>query len=228
MGNRTSENPKVNSKNWRSIIAVSAALLLVAICVMVTGGGTETVYSVDDYEVSALDMRIAVSKDHTCEVEEFISVDIPEDLQMIEFAVPDGSFRIQELTLEGEKAKAVRRSSGKHVVIRDPQLLTAGHHRYRITYRLLEGPDSSKEKDTFSFDIIPAGWKQPVYKVHALMWFPYGFPLEDIRIYADESPGIKQTIKIEPQSRSYTLGLRGVPEDHSVRVEADLPDGYWE
>ena len=88
--------------------------------------------------------------------------------------------------------------------------------------------DKNDGKDVFRFDILPAGWKQPVYKLHALMWFPYGFPLEEIRPYADESRISRLTIKREPQSRSFTLGIRGIPEDYSVRVEADLPDGYWD
>lgn len=215
-------------KKRRTVLAVTAALILaVAFFIFITTG-LNTDITEAEYEVSGLDMRIAVSKDQTYEVEEFISVDISNAADKIEFAIPDGSFKLKDLTVENEKARAVKRSSGKYVVIRDPRLMTAGHHRYRITYRLTERKDTNEGRDVFSFNVLPEGWKQPVYKLHALMWFPYGFPLEDIQIYADESPDIKRTVKIEPQSRSFTLGLRGIPEDYSLRVGTDFPDGYWE
>lgn len=212
----------------RAVIAVAALLILIVLGLLITGEDVNTDYSESDYAVTGLDMRVAVSKDHTYEVEEFISVDIPESLQTMAFAIPGGDYRPEDLTVEGEKAKAVTKSSERYVVIRDPQLLTAGHHRYTITYNLAEPADGSADSDDFSFNIIPQGWKQPVYKVHVLMWFPYGFPLDGIRPYADEAPDVKVTVKREPQSRSFTIGVRGMPGEYDLRLEADLPDGYWE
>ena len=60
------------------------------------------------------------------------------------------------------------------------------------------------------------------------MWFPYGFPLDDIHCFSDGDPDVRLTVKIEKQSRSYTLGGRRIPADYDLRLEADLPDGYWE
>ena len=210
------------------IIAAFVILIFIAALVITVRAGADLDYAEGAYEVSGLDLRIAVSRDHTYEIEEFISVDIPETIPSMAFAIPGDTFRMEELTVEGETAKAVRRDSEKYAVIKDPKLLTAGHHIYMIRYKLTEGADRNSGRDVFNFDILPAGWKQPVYKLHALMWFPYGFPLEDIRPYVDESRVSRLTIKKEPQSRSYTLEIRGIPEDYSVRVEADLQDGYWD
>lgn len=218
----------MNHKKRRAAIAASAMLVLVAFVCIYNKAGTDTAYTEGAYDVTGLDMRVSVSKDHIYEVEEFISVDIPDDLPGIEFAVPGESFRVKDLTLEGKKTGAVRRAAGHYVAIKDPELLTAGHHRYRITYRLPERADRNKGKDVFSFPVLPEGWTQPVYKVHALMWFPYGFPLDEIRYCAEESQVSRITVKIEPQSRSYTIGARGVPGDYRLRLEADLPEGYWE
>ena len=211
-----------------SVIAVAAALVLAAVCMAFSAPRKSSDYSPADYEVTSLDMRVAVGKDHTYEVEEFISVDIPEDLQQIEFAVPAGSYKMKDLTVENVKTRVFRRDYGKCVVISDPDLLTAGHHRYKLRFRLLEKADQNQGKDVFSFDILPQGWKQPVYKVHALTWFPYGFPLDDIHCFSDGDPDVRLTVKIEKQSRSYTLGGRRIPADYDLRLEADLPDGYWE
>ena len=203
-----------------------AIIILVLTMIIRTLGNPD--YAEEDYEVTGLDMRIAVSRDHAYEAEEFISVDIPADLHRIAFAIPDGASVLEDLTVEGEKAEAVKKSSGKYVVIKDPELLTAGHHRYKIRFRLLEPADSTQGKDVFSFDVFPEGWKQPVKKLHTLMWFPYGFPIEDIRPVADDTPDVRLTVKREPQSRSFTVGAGEIPKDFSLRLEADLPDGYWE
>lgn len=234
MGNRD-HKAQVNSKKWRMAAAALAVLIIIAALAIMIGAGREPDYTEGEFEISSLDMCVAVSKDHTYEVEEFISVDIPEALPRIEFAIPGGSSELEALTLEDENVKAVRRPDGDYVAVKDPELLTAGHHRYRITYKLHEPADGNNGKDVFSFDVLPAGWTKPIYKLHALMWFPYGFPLDGIQPYAGDTklyngsiPGVKVTVKIEPQSRSYTLGVRGIPEDYSIRVEADLPDGYWE
>lgn len=218
---------QLNSKRL-AVIAASAVMILIVALAVITGPGPDTDNYDTEYEVTDLDMRIAVSRDHTCEVEEFISVDIPEDLRIIGFALPDGDYKLKDLTVEGKETKTVKRSQGRYAEIKDPQLLTAGHHRYRLTYRLTGPAGESLDKDVFNFEVLPAGWNKPVYKLHALMWFPYGFPLEDIRPYIEGSSDVKVTVKIEPQSRSYTIGARRIPEDHIIRLEADLPDGYWD
>ena len=214
------------SKSRRAVIAAVISLVLVMTSVMIIRKNKIPDYTGVEYEVSSLDMRIAAGKDRTYEVEEFISVDIPEALPAIAFAIPGDSLELKDLTVEDEETRPVKGVPGRYAVIRDPQLLTEGHHRYRITYRLRDRADT--DTDVFSFNVLPEGWEQPVYKLHALMWFPYGFPLDDIRVYADESRVSRLTIKKEPQSRSFTIGIRGIPEDYSVRLEADLPDGFYE
>ena len=210
------------------LTAVSMTLTLAAIIVMIIGAGAEPDYTGSEYEVTGLDMRVAVSKDRTLEVETFISVDIPEPVRAAEFALPGGSAAIKDLIVDGEKAKTVRKNNGNVVSIRDPEMLTGGHHRYRICYSLAEKADSYEDKDVFTFDVIPAGWKQPVNKLHALIWFPYGFPIDDIIPSSAGPADVILSVKREPQSRSYTIGGRRIPEDYSLRLEADLPAGYWE
>ena len=217
-----------NTGRRRGLTVFLMILILIVIIVMIIKAGAEPSYTGSEYEVTGLDMRVAVSKDRTLEVETYISVDIPESIRTAEFALPGGSSVIKDLTVNGERAKTVRRSDGKSVLIRDPELLTGGHHRYRICYSLSEKSDSRKDKDVFTFDVIPTGWNQPVKLLHALIWFPYGFPIDDISPYADGSADVILSVKREPQSRSYTIGGRRIPEDYCLRIETDLPDGYWE
>lgn len=218
-----------NPDGKKRLAAAAVSFLLLLIAVIAAGGGTDLITGKADteYTVSGLDMRIAVSNDHIMEAEVFISVDIPAALRRIEFAIPGASFRPEALTVEGEKAKTVRRKSGIYVAVKDPELLTAGHHRYRITYRLRGKTDNNSGGDVFRFDVVPAAWNIPAEKLHALLWFPYGFPVGDIRPYAEGSQDVKLRIKTEPQSRSYTIGAGRIPGSFTLRLEADLPEGYW-
>ena len=101
----------MKEKRKSLVIAASAILILIAVLLITAGADVIPDYAEGAYEVSGLDMRIAVSKNHTYEIEEYISVDIPKAIPSIAFAIPGGSFRMEELTVEGEKAKAVRKDS---------------------------------------------------------------------------------------------------------------------
>ena len=83
--------------------------------VPVQGGAFE----VTDYDLSAI-----VGKDHTYTVEEKISVNIPDQLQSVEFAIPSGNFRIGEIEVENALYKAKTASEASKVVISDPEKLT--------------------------------------------------------------------------------------------------------
>jgi len=196
-----------NEHRRRRIAAVTvlifAVLLTFGSVIRVNAGSGDC-----GYEVVKLDMRVTVNKDHTYEVEEFISVDISEDLAEIEFDIPSGTYRIT-----------------------DPEQLTAGRHRYTTNYTIHEGHDRDKEKDHFAFYVIDPEWKKPAAYVHALIAFPYGFPLEDIRCTAviNGKPDSEERFDHKPEvsSRSYTVTGRGIPENYSYCIEADLPEGYW-
>ena len=52
------------------------------------------------YEVTRFEQNTSVGKDHTFDVEEKITVNIPDTLKQIEFAIPSGSFRLRGLEAE--------------------------------------------------------------------------------------------------------------------------------
>ena len=80
------------------------------------------------YEVTKYEMGTAVGKDHSYEVTETISVNIPDALQKIEFAIPSGSFRIRGVEVVGYASTVRSSSDGSYVVIEDPAALSIGIH----------------------------------------------------------------------------------------------------
>ena len=184
------------------------------------------------YEVTLVDIRASVGKDHSYDVTEEITVNIPQTLHQIEFAIPSGSFRMRGLTVEGAAFTSNISSSGSSVKIVDQQALATGVHTYTIKYKILEFADRNTEKDIFYFNVLLPEWRQPIAELHALITFPDDFPLGDLKHYAGqfgaEDTENRLTYKTEKSSRSFSVSGKRIPENYGLSLKADLPDGYWE
>ena len=184
------------------------------------------------YEVTLVDIRASVGKDHSYDVTEEITVNIPQTLHQIEFAIPSGSFRMRGLTVEGAAFTSNISSSGSSVKIVDQQALATGVHTYTIKYKILEFADRNTEKDIFYFNVLLPEWRQPIAELHALITFPDDFPLGDLKHYAGqfgaEDTENRLTYKTEKSSRSLSVSGKRIPENYGLSLKADLPDGYWE
>ena len=184
------------------------------------------------YEVTNIDMKVSVGKDHTYDVVEEIVVNIPQTLQKIEFAIPSGSFRMRGLTVDDTAFNANISSTGSSVKIVDSHALTTGVHTYTIRYRILEFADRNTERDTFYFNVLLPEWKQPIAEMHALITFPADFPVGDIQHYAGQfgaqDTENRLTYKTEKSSSSLSITGKRIPENYGLSLKAELPDGYWE
>ena len=184
------------------------------------------------YEVTRLEMKASVGKDHSYDVTEEITVNIPQTLHQIEFAIPSGSFRMRGLTVDGAAFTSNISSSGSSVRITDQQALSTGVHTYTIRYKILEFADRNTEKDIFYFNVLLPEWKQPIGEMHALITFPDDFPVNDIQHYAGqfgaEDTENRLTYKTEKSSGSFSVSGKRIPENYGLSLKAELPDGYWE
>lgn len=183
------------------------------------------------YEVTRVEMKASVGKDHSYDVTEEITVNIPQTLHQIEFAIPSGSFRMRGLMVEGVAFSSNISLSGSSVKIVDQQALTTGVHTYTIKYKILEFADRNSEKDIFYFNVLLPEWKQPIAEMHAMIKFPSDFPIRDIKHYAGQfgaqDTENRLTYKYEKSSRSFSVSGKRIPENYGLSLKADLPDGYW-
>ncbi|MBQ3371186.1 MAG: DUF2207 domain-containing protein [Mogibacterium sp.] len=184
------------------------------------------------FEVTDYDFTAEVGKDHTYTVEEKISVNIPDQLQKVEFAIPSGNFRIGEIQVENAVYEAKTASAASTVVISDPEKLSKGSHVYTIKYKIREYRDHDDMKDMFYFDVLLPEWKQPIGKVYIKASFPEDFPFDDMQCYAGQF-GVqdaenKITFNADEKSHSVTITGAMIPENYGITLKAQLPDGYWE
>ena len=184
------------------------------------------------FEVTEYDLNAVVGKDHTYTVEEKISVNIPDQLQEIEFAIPSGNFRIGELEVENALYEAKTASEASRIVITDPEKLTKGAHVYNIKYKIREYRDHDDSKDMFFFDVLLPEWEQPIGKVTIEVSFPDDFPFDDMQCYAGQLGVQDSTNKIEftAKESAHSVSVKGklIPENFGITLKAQLPDGYWE
>lgn len=184
------------------------------------------------YEVTAYDIRAKVGKDHTYDVKETITVNIPDTLTQIEFAIPSGSFRMRGLDVEGTAFTVKNTSAGSQVIIVDQNALTTGVHKYVIRYKILEFADRNPEADIFYFNVLQPDWKQPIADMHALIEFPADFPIKELKHYAGqfgaEDRENRLTYKPEKSSHSFSVAGKRIPENYGISLKAELPDGYWQ
>ena len=184
------------------------------------------------FEVTGYDLTAAVGKDHTYTVEEKISVNIPDQLQRVEFAIPSGNFRIGEIEVENALYEAKTASEASTVVISDPEKLTKGAHVYTVKYKIREYRDHDSSKDMFYFDVLLPEWRQPIGKVSIEASFPDDFPFDDMQCYAGQFgvQDVNNKISFEADEAAHTVSVTGemIPENFGITLKAQLPDGYWE
>ena len=184
------------------------------------------------FEVTDYDLNAAVGKDHSYTVEEKISVNIPDQLQSVEFAIPSGNFRISDIEVENALYEAKTASEASKIVISDAEKLTKGAHVYTIKYRIREYRDHDSSKDMFYFNVLLPEWKQPIGKVAISVSFPEDFPFDDMQCYAGQF-GVQDAtnkIKFKAKASKHTVSIKGdmIPENFGITLKAQLPDGYWE
>ncbi len=184
------------------------------------------------FEVIDYNLTAEVGKDHSYTVEEKISVNIPDQLQRVEFAIPSGNFRISEVEVENALYEARTASEASRVVIADPEKLTKGEHVYTIKYRIREYQDNDESKDMFYFDVLLPEWRQPIGNVSVRVSFPDDFPFDDMQCYAGQFgvQDVNNKITFKSSKAKHVVKVTGemIPENFGITLKAQLPDGYWE
>ena len=228
---------KSRTRYLLTLLVAAVLVLATAVTVIADGEGSENNLIQNQgleggaYEVTRYEMHTAVGEDHTYDVEETISVNIPQTLHQIEFAIPSGSFRMRGLQVEGTAFTSRVTSSGSSVIIVDQQALSAGEHTYVIRYKILEFADRNPSRDIFYFNVLLAEWKQPIADMSAVITFPDNFPWQDLQYYAGQF-GVQDTenrLSYTADESTHTVSISGqrIPENFGITLKAELPDGYW-
>ena len=183
------------------------------------------------FEVTKYDLNATVSKDHSYDVTELISVNIPEQVQSMEFAIPSGNFRISNLEVENTAYSSSKQQETSTVTILDSEKLTPGVHQYTIKYVIREFEDTDSTQDMFYFNALPPEWKQPIGELDIKVVFPEDFPWDDMQCYAGQFgvQDVNNRVEFTNDKTNKTVSIKGekIPENFAVTIKDELPDGYW-
>ena len=183
------------------------------------------------FEVTKYELNATVSKDHSYDVTELISVNIPEQVQSMEFAIPSGNFRISNLEVENTAYSTSKQQETSTVTIVDPEKLTSGMHQYTIKYVIREFEDTDSTQDMFYFNALPPEWKQPIGELDIKVVFPEDFPWDDMQCYAGQFgvQDLNNRVEFTNDKTNKTVSIKGekIPENFAVTIKDELPDGYW-
>ena len=183
------------------------------------------------FEVTKYELNATVSKDHSYDVTELISVNIPEQVQSMEFAIPSGNFRISDLEVENAAYSSSKQQEASTVTIVDPDKLSPGMHQYTIKYRIREFEDTDSTQDMFYFNVLLPEWKQPIGEVDINVDFPEDFPWDDMQCYAGQFgvQDVNNRVEFKSDKANKKVSIKGekIPENFAITIKDELPDGYW-
>ncbi|MCQ2564001.1 MAG: DUF2207 domain-containing protein [Mogibacterium sp.] len=184
------------------------------------------------FEVTGYDMTAVVGKDHSYTVEEKISVNIPAQIDKMEFAIPSGRFRIEGIEVENAAYETKKASEASKVAITEAEKLSKGAHEYTIKYKIREYEDRDTAKDMFYFNVLLPEWKQPIGKVNISVSFPEDFPFDDMQCYAGQLgvQDVENKINFKAKESKHSVTVTGemIPENFGITLKAQLPEGYWD
>ena len=215
-------------------LAVFAAILL---CIMALGlvlatQSASAVNTTSAYELTKLDKRTIVHKDHSYDVTQTISVNLPNKLDELSFVMPSGSFRLTNLKIDGKSANIDIQNNKPYITITNKNSLTKGKHDYVITYRIEEYEDRNEELDLFYYDALLPEWRVPISILSIYVEFPQDFPWDDMNYYAGQF-GSKSKVSdlvyiADKKNKTVRISGSRIPQNYSVTIKAQLPNGYWE
>lgn len=216
---------KNNKKNI--VIVVSMVLLCMLFSVMETFAvppiGGEAAYEVKNYDLYA-----EVNKAHQYTVTETITVNLTDDLNKIEFAIPNGNYKYSSFKVDGIDYIGVE----KTIAINDKNRLSRGEHTYVLEYKVKEYMDEDDSRDVYFFDVLPPSWFQPITNLKIRVKYPEDFPVEDIQYFAGQygvqNVDTKINYNIDKAENMISITSTRIPENLGITLKAILPNNYWQ
>lgn len=190
-------------------------------------GSTMLAYELQDYELNT-----KVNKNHSYEVENIITVNLPSDTLSIDMTLPSSNFVLSDVKVKGYKSKVTTVDGEKILSISSGEFLKEGKHVFRITYTIKEFAERTDENDMFYYDALLPDWRVPIANLSIKVEFPADFPWEGMQYYAGRFGVANQSTKLnynaDAKNRVVTISGQRIPENFSVTLKEELPNGYWE
>lgn len=184
------------------------------------------------FELVKYDLFMNVAKNHTYNIIERITINMPETLNQISVELPNTNTIISNISVDEYNCEIETKGIHRTAVITGLGKLEPGEHTFVLKFNVKELKDINADKDIFYYDALTPDWRQPIGELKIYAEFPEDFPWTDIQYYAGQF-GIKSEdtkLSYQNNSSNKTITITGnkIPENFAVSLKASLPDGYWE
>lgn len=210
-------------------LVISACILL--ICILFSSA---QIFSIERatgdaaYEIKEYKFHAEVEKSHKYNVVTDISANLTDDLESLEFALPNGSFIIKDLKLNGKKIN----ESNRIITVKNSEDLMQGEHNYKIEYSVNEYDDKKGKNNKYYFEVLPSSWLHPITRMQIDLAFPEDFPCEDVKYYAGQfgvqNVNTKLDYNVDEMHQTVSILGERIPENFGITLKANLPDNYWD
>lgn len=219
----------------RIISAFFVVVIATIIAIMpleVNAAGDEEVVSNGAYEIAKYEYYADVDKTHTYTVSENITVNFPDSIDKIQFTMPEGNFRMTDITVDDMPYQISTRGVENYLDIRDQSLLVKGEHTFHIKYTIKEFEDRDTAEDHLYIDVLQHGWMKPITAIDIKVHLPEDFDWGALEYYAGQFGVQNMSTKLnyyaDHASGVVTVSGKYIPENFGITLKATLDDGYWE
>lgn len=224
-------NTFISAKNKYLRLLATAVLTLAMACTLIVPF-SQSGYAAENvaYEVLSYDKVTTINKNHSYKVDMKLTVNIPEKMKSLDIVLPTGNFKISKVEAKDVTFNVVL-GSKSYITITDVNALTEGKHTFRISYTMKEYAERQEDYDMLFYDVLLPEWRVPISKFSAKIYFPSDFPWDDLQYYAGQFGVSGATNKInytlDQKAKTVVIAGERIPENYSITLKAQLPQGYW-
>ena len=190
------------------------------------------------YETEAFDVKVTVSEDHVCHVEETITVNFQSEKHGIFRYIPyePGIYTIKHVRIADDsydvESQYENGINQKIIRIGDEDKTLKGRHTYLISYDIVAYRDRDEVLDYFSLDVLPTEWETDIQKSHITVQMPKEIDPEKLQVFSGSYGLDENYLGIDADydnaSNTITISAENLYQGAGISLYTELPEGYWE
>lgn len=217
----------------RIFFCLTAVLVLLQASLSFTQGYT---YGTG-YETEAFDVKVTVSEDHVCHVEETITVNFQSEKHGIFRYIPykPGIYTVKHMNVADDpydvESQYENGINQKIIRIGDENKTLKGRHTYRISYDIVGYREKDDMLDYFSLDVLPTEWETDIQKSHITVQMPKAIAPEKLQVFSGAYGLDENFLDIDADYDSVTdtisISAENLYQGAGISLYSELPEGYW-
>lgn len=184
----------------------------------------------EGYEVKNYSLDVQVNKDHTYNVHQILTVNLPANFSEFRSILPSGNFVLSDVLVADYEYTIKSNSRGTELVIPNIGDENATTRVIDIEYTIKEYAENNDASDMFYYDAVSPNWQVPITSLEIALHLPSDFDWSDLQYYAGQfgSQDVSDRLTLNVDGDTVFLTGNKLPANFGITFKAELPNGYWE